>query len=338
MSDAPRHRRRAARARAHANIALAKYWGKSDVEANVPAVPSVSITLAALTTTTSVVFDDALSNDTLWIGGASQQGRPLARVQRLLDEVRAHVGLDARARVDTVNDFPTAAGLASSASAFAAVALAAVHAAGAGWDVTKVSDLARRSSASAGRSLFGGFVRLGAGAPGTTFLTAEPIAPAEHWDLRVVVAVASEGPKSVSSTQGMLHTAATSPYYDAWVALCPSLAARVEKAILDKDFGALTEASEQSALAMHASALAAAPGVVYFEPVTLAALSTVRRLRADGVPVFATMDAGPHVKAVTLPEHAAYVQRVLEDVPGVLRTIASSLGGDASVELLESAT
>jgi diphosphomevalonate decarboxylase len=186
--------------------------------------------------------------------------------------------------------------------------------------------------------LFGGFVRMPAGVAGTRFLAAEPLAPADHWDLRVVVAVASEGPKSVSSTKGMLHTADTSPYYDAWVKLCPVLADRIEQAIVAKDFEALTEASEQSALAMHASALAAAPGVVYFEPVTLAALREVQRLRADGIPVFATMDAGPHVKAVTLPDHVQHVQRALQAVPGVLRTIVSTLGGDASVELVESGT
>ncbi len=318
-------------ARAHANIALAKYWGKADAKHNLPAVPSVSVTLQALSTTTRVAFDDDLTEDEVEVNGVRQEGKPRSRVSEMLDRVRHAAGVSARARVVSSNDFPTAAGLASSASAFAALALASVTAAGLDWDAARISDLARRSSASAGRSLFGGFVRLPAGRPGDTYLPAEPLAPAEHWDVRVVVAVISEKPKKVGSTIGMNHTQATSPYFDAWCALCPVLASRIEGAISARDLQALGEAAEQSALAMHASAMAAAPGVVYFEPATMTVLQTVRTMRDDGLSAYATMDAGPHVKVITSAEHADEVTRRLQAVPGVLRTIASALGGPAVV-------
>lgn len=320
-----------ATARAHANIAVAKYWGKADESSNLPAVPSVSVTLAALTTTTTVVFDERLDADELVLDGVAQRSRSLERVSRLLDRVRDRARLTAQARVISTNDFPTASGLASSASAFAALALAATTAAGLAETPAWVSDLARRSSASAARSVFGGFVRLRAGAPGSGMLCAEPLAAAEHWDLRVVIAVNTQAPKSVGSTDGMLHTQRTSPYYGAWVEICERTVEEVEAAVAARDIRRLGEAAEHSALAMHASAMAARPGVLYFEPATVACLRTVAALRAGGVAAYATMDAGPHVKVFTLPEHVAQVESALRATPGVLRTIASTLGGPAVV-------
>lgn len=299
-------------------------------------MPSVSVTLRALSTTTTVTFDERLDDDVVELGGVPQSGRPRQRVTELLDRVRTAAGSSLRAKVISANDFPTASGLASSASAFAALSLAAVTAADLDWDTSRISDLARRSSASAGRSLFGGFVRLPAGTTGTAFLPAEPIAPAEHWDLRVIVAVTSGAPKKISSTVGMNHTVDTSPYFDAWVALCPSLATEVEAAIAARDIRRLGEAAERSALSMHASALAAAPAVLYFEPATLQALRAVWDMRADGIAAYATMDAGPHVKVVTTAEHAAWVVERLSSVPGVLKTIPSQLGGPAVVTSAES--
>ncbi len=323
---------RVSRARAHANIAIAKYWGKADERENLPAVPSVSVTLAALSTITTVRFDPSLQSDEFFLGGARAADRALLRVSQLLDRVREKAGLRARASVQSTNDFPTASGLASSASAFAALALAATHAAGLDVDPSFVSDLARRSSASAARSVFGGFVRLACARTGSSFLPAEPIAPAGHWELRVIIAVNAEGPKAIGSTDGMLRTQRTSPYFSSWVELCPTIATEVEGAIGARDFEALGAAAEHSAMAMHASAMAARPGIVYFEPATLACLRAVQELRKNGVPAFVTMDAGPHVKVFTLPEYEAKVDALMRETPGVLRTIVSGIGGPATVE------
>src|SRR5215471_14949637 len=117
-------------ARAHANIALAKYWGKLQVGNNLPAVPSLSLTLDALETTTTVEFDPNLAEDELVLDGRPARDKEKLRVVKLVDQVRAAAGITARARVTSANSFPTAAGLASSASGFAALALAASQAAG----------------------------------------------------------------------------------------------------------------------------------------------------------------------------------------------------------------
>ena len=309
---------------AHSNIALAKYWGKADAASNLTAVPSLSLTLAELRTTTRVTFDSSLAADAGTLGGAPLAGRPLERVRRLLERVRALGKASAFARVESVNDFPTASGLASSASGFAALALAATRALGLSLSLSEVSALAREASASAARSLFGGYVALEARA-----LSAEPIYPGEHFPLVMLVAVTSSGPKSTASTDGMTHTKETSPYYPAWVADAPRLYAVVRRAVAERDFEALGTAMEQSTLMMHASMLAANPALIYFAPATLAVIARVRELRAAGLPAFFTIDAGPHVKVLTLPERAAEIGARLREVPGVERVLVTGPGPDA---------
>ncbi len=317
---------KSARAVACSNIALAKYWGKADVARNLPAVPSLSLTLAGMQTTTRVVFDPTLAADTGTLDGAPLEGKPLARVVALLDRVRQLAGVTARARIETSNDFPTAAGLASSASGFAALALAATRAAGLELSLEETSALARASSASAARSLFGGFAALGAGAE-----RGERIAPPDFFPVVMLVAVTARGPKTVGSTEGMQHTARTSPYYPAWVEHAPSLYEETRRAVLGRDLPALGAAMEQSALMMHASMLAARPAVIYFAPVTLAVVERVRALRAAGTDAYFTMDAGPHVKVLVEPADAVAVASALESVPGVERVIRCTPGPDAQL-------
>jgi len=326
---------RRATAVAHPNIALAKYWGKRDYGHNLPAVPSLSVTLAGMATTTTVTFDPALAADGLTLAGEEVSGRPLARVSGLLDRVRAASGITDRAIVLSSNDFPTAAGLASSASAFAALALAASAAAGLDRGEDRISDLARKTSVSAARSALGGFCELRAGLPGDEDLWATPVAPADHLALRVVVAVTREGPKPTLSTEGMLHTQRTSPFYPAWVDTAPALAARVREAVLARDLEALGVAAEESALRMHACAIAACPGLVYWAGATVDVMDEVRRLRKGGALAYFTIDAGPHVKVLTTPEQEDAVARALSAVPGVTRVLHTRPGPGAA--LLEGA-
>jgi diphosphomevalonate decarboxylase len=312
---------------AHANIALAKYWGKANDSSNMPAVPSLSLTLEGLRSRTVAVVDSTLEADHVLLDGRLAEGRARERVVRLLDEVRTLAPSQAKLRIDSHNDFPTAAGLASSASGFAALALAASRALDAPLDAAALSSIARRASASAARSLFGGFVALRLGAE-----AAEPVLAGEAWPLRMVIAVTASGPKSVSSTDGMRHTLATSPYYRPWVDHAPILFEEIERAVRARDFETLGAAMEQSALMMHASMLAARPTLVYFSPTTLRAMDRVRELRQAGTSAFYTMDAGPHVKVLCRPEQADGVVTALAAVTGVERVIVSGPGPDAYVE------
>lgn len=315
---------RTAQVMACSNIAIAKYWGKADTELNLPAVPSLSMTLDGLRTVTRVTFDDELRTDEATLDGEPLSGRPLARVTALLDRVRSIAGCSDRARVESNNDFPTASGLASSASGFAALALAASRALKLGLSAGRVSGLARASSASAARSIFGGYAALDAGAR-----EAERVAPASHWELAMLVAVTDPGPKSIGSTSGMQHTAQTSPYYREWIREAPRVFDEVKRALLARELEPLGEAMEHSALLMHASMMGARPAIVYLAPATLSVMSLVKRLRADGLPAYFTMDAGPHVKVLTLPRHADEVALALDEHPGVERVIRCGPGPDA---------
>jgi diphosphomevalonate decarboxylase len=323
---------RAVTATAHANIALVKYWGKRDAALNLPAAGSLSLTLDALTTTTTVVPDDG-ADDRLVLDGAPAPEPARARVSAWLDLVRARAGDPRRALVTTTNDFPTASGLASSASAFAALALAAPAAYGLALDARAASVLARRGSGSAARSIHGGLVELRAGARADgEDAHAIPLDDTAGWPLRMVIAIVDGGgAKAIGSTEAMARCAATSPLYAGWLATVPEDLAAARAAIVARDLPALGEVTERSALAMHAAAIASRPAIVYWAPATLAARAAVLAARAAGAPGWATMDAGPHVKVLTLAAHADALAATLAAVPGVTSVRIAAPGGPARV-------
>jgi diphosphomevalonate decarboxylase len=323
-------------ARARANIALAKYWGKCDTALNLPAVPSVSLTLDALVTETEVQHDPALDADVVHLDGALQSGRAAEKVSKFLDLVRDRAGLapDAPgrfARVTSHNHFPSASGLASSASGFAALAAAGARAYNLDLSLTALSALARRGSASAARSLFGGWCELPAGVPGDDGLAARPLYPADHWDVVMVLALVTQGPKAVASRDGMAHTAASSPLWPGWLASAPGYTHAVREALGRRDLQALGEAMEASTFAMHASAWAAVPAVRYIKGITLDLLDRVESLRRDGIGAWATMDAGPHVKVLCAAADAPRVAVSLAAVTGVLETRTAAPGAGIEV-------
>lgn len=314
---------------AHPNIALVKYWGKSDPARNLPAVGSISITLDTLVTTTSVRFDPALPADTFTLDRRPAPDQ-LARVRSCLDLFRARLPDVPHAEVASVNSFPTAAGLASSASGFAALVVAADHSLGAGLDRAELAELARQCSGSAARSVFGGFVELRLRPDGSGTDTGEILAAAD-WPLQVVVAVTSPQAKAVGSTAGMLLTERSSPYYPAWLATSEADLAAARRAIEDRDFAALAAVAEHSCLKMHAVMLASRPGLLYWNGTTVDCLHRLRELAAHGVGVFFTIDAGPQVKAICLPDAAGHVAGALAELPGVAEVLRCGLGEGARV-------
>ncbi len=318
-------------ARAHANIALVKYWGKRDRALNLPATGSLSLTLGALTTTTTVHFSERLNQDRFELDGTPVTGPALDRLGRWLDLVRERAGLALRAEVRSENDFPTASGLASSASAYAALAVAASAAAELTLAPRELSILARRGSGSAARSIFGGLVRMHRGrADDGSDAFAESVAGADDWPLRLVIAVVGGGvAKDHPSRDAMEHCAATSPLYPGHLAAVPGDLTAAESAIAERDLDALGQVAERSALTMHAAAMASRPAILYFRPATLACLEAVRDLRAAGHPAYFTIDAGPHVKVLTLAAHAEPVAAAMTRVAGVTRVIVSEPGGPA---------
>jgi diphosphomevalonate decarboxylase len=306
-------------AAAHPNIALVKYWGKAAAAGNIPATPNVSITLSDLVTTTSVT--DAEQDLVLLNGSAVSD----SKISSFLELLRANFELGPL-RIETDNNFPTGAGLASSASGFAALVTAINTHAELGLDSAALSTWARQGSASAARSIYAGFVSLAPPA-----WQAEPVADEHHWPLNTVVAVTSEMVKSVSSSIGMERSRQTSPYYDSWVSSSPDDYASAVNAIARRDFEQLSQVAELSCLKMHSVMLTSTPALAYWNPATVACMEAVRQLRGAGTGVFFTIDAGPQVKAICLPEHTQRVSDALQDVPGVKRTFTCGMGDGARV-------
>lgn len=320
-----------ATALAQPNIALVKYWGKRDAALNLPAAGSLSITLDALHTRTRLRFDAALDADDVTLNGA----RDAAQTRKLgafLDLFRARAGISTRAHVESTNGFPTGAGLASSASGFAALAVAADRALGLHLEPRELSVLARIGSGSAARSIFGGFVEMSAGTREDGLdAFATPLREAAAWPLEVVVAITTREKKSVSSRAGMEATRKTSPFYRDWIATVPGDLATARAAVAACDFEQLARVSEASCMAMHAVMLATRPALIYWNAATLECIQCIRTLQAEGCAVFFTIDAGPQVKAVCLPDHAARVADALRSVQGVEDVLRSGLGAGARV-------
>jgi diphosphomevalonate decarboxylase len=312
---------------AHPNIALIKYWGKADVAANVPATPSLSITLDGVSTRTHVAFSDEFVTDAIVFNGVLQQQAD-RRMLACIDRLRARAGSKLRAHVETENDFPTAAGLASSASGFAALVTAVDAALGLGMPPAERALEARRASASAARSIFGGFVMLET-RPGADAV--QPLLAANEWPLAVVLAICAGGAKKVGSGTGMQLSAATSPLYRRWVETTRADFADAGSAIARRDFETLGALAESSCLKMHATMLSTIPPLIYWTGATVECMHAVRDLRRSGTGVFFTIDAGPQLKAVCVPEHSARVRDALTAVAGVQSVVDCRLGPGATV-------
>jgi len=298
---------RQATAIAHPNIALVKYWGKRDRALNLPATSSLSVTLDRFHTRTTVTWGAA--QDEIVLDGVEVEGHVAQRVLDFLDLVEP-----ARppCRVVSASNFPVAAGLASSSSAFSALALAATAAAGRSLEPAELSVLARRGSGSACRSLWGGFVHWTRGERDDGLDShGQPVLLDEPWDLRVVVAVVHAGPKAVGSTEGMVRTRATSPVFPVFVAENEALVLAGRDALLGRDLETLVSCMERSTTLMHASMLTAVPSVRYLAPGSLAVLDAVDALRMSGVGCGWTMDAGPNVKVLCRAVDAERVRDAL---------------------------
>ena len=304
---------------AHPNIALLKYWGKQDASGNLPATPSLSITLDGLTTITTVA---EAGTDRFSLNG---QPTADAKVLRTLASWRRDHPIPPLA-IYSRNSFPTSAGLASSASGFAALATAVDAHCGLGLTALEISELARLGSASAARSIHGGFVTLA----GPDW-QAQQLLPSTAWPLCVVVAIVSTGPKAVPSTAGMERSRTTSPYFDAWVATAAPDFAAMQQAVSARDFSALADLGEVSCLKMHALMLSSRPPLLYWSGATVECLRTIRELRAEGCQAFATVDAGPQVKAVCEPQDAERVEAALRRIDGVAETLQVGLGPGAEL-------
>lgn len=309
-----------ATALAPSNIAFIKYWGKRDVRLNLPVNGSVSMNLSRLQTITTVEFGDD-KKDRVVFDGRNVKSRFYKRVVSHLDRVRKLAGISLRARVATENTFPFGVGIASSASGFAALTLAAASAAGLSLSERELSVLGRRGSGSAARSIPDGYVEWVAGTQDADSY-AYSFYPPEYWDICDVVVMVSKRQKAVGSTQG--HALArTSPFFRARVRGLPAKLVRLKEALKEKDFSTFGAIVEAEALNMHGVMLTSSPALVYWEPATITVMQRVWLLREGGLESYVTLDAGPTVHVICQKLNARELSRKLSSVRGVVDVVVN---------------
>jgi diphosphomevalonate decarboxylase len=278
---------------APANIALCKYWGKRDDVLNLPVTSSLSVSLGNLGTSTRVA---PANQDQVTLNGepVDPEASFSQRLCSFLDLFRAADG--PRFRVDTTNTIPTAAGLASSASGFAALTLALDQCMGWNLDRRALSMLARLGSGSASRSLYDGFVEWHTGTKDDgTDSFAEPLQ--QPWpDLRIATVTVTDQPKPIGSREAMARTRDTATLYQSWPEQVAHDLRVLRAAIEHRDFNALGRTAENNALTMHATMIATWPPVVYWLPESVELMHRIWYLRQHGLSLFFTMDAGPNLK------------------------------------------
>jgi len=318
---------RTATAIAPSNIAFVKYWGVADPHLTLPYNESVSMNLDSCSTRTTVTFDGSLDRDDVaiaWYGRdeLAATGRQYERVVEQLDRVRARAGIEARARVRSANNFPADAGIASSASGFAALTVAAVTAAGLQLDERELSILTRRSgSGSACRSIPDGFVHWrNDGTDDGSY--AVSVAGPDWWELADVVAIVDTSVKRVGSAEN--HGRVTSsPYFAVRLKEIPTRVVQTLDAIRERSLLQLGPLCEADAVSMHVVAMTALPPTFYWTSGTMAVMHALHRWRDEGLEAYWTMDAGANVHVICAGTDAPEVERRLRELPEVQWTIAN---------------
>lgn len=324
MADAPR----SATARAHSNIAFVKYWGNRDHRLRLPVSSSISMNLAELHTTTTVAWDSSLRQDTLRINGAPAADSALERVRNHLNMLRAQFKTRRYARVCSTNNFPMGTGIASSASAFAALTMAAGAALGLNLSERELSILARMGSGSAARSIPSGYVEWHAGHSHETSF-AETFASSEHWKLIDVIAIVSRAHKRTGSSAGH-ETAGSSVLQPARISSAAERLRAVKSAIMCRDFEQFASVVEEDSNLMHAVMMTSNPPLLYWEPLSFAIMRAVRHWRTvENLQVCFTLDAGPNVHCICASTDADAVVARLRSLSSELEILRSSVGRGA---------
>lgn len=314
---------------AHPNIAFIKYWGNLDHTLRLPLNGSISMNLDGFTTTTTVRFDPRLDSDQLEIDGKPANPAARLRVSDHLSLIRQMANIETAAAVISTNNFPMGSGIASSASAFAALSLAASQAAGLSLDPIELSRLARRGSGSACRSVPAGVAEWHFGLRDEESF-AEQLVPINHWDLVDCLVITDTAHKHTGSTDGHLISK-TSPYQDLRVSDACRRLDICRRAILGRDFEAFAEVVEQDSNMMHSVMSTSQPRLNYLNDVTIDVVAAVIQFRKGGHEACYTIDAGPNVHVITRSDMIERIKRQLSGVSGILRIVVLGMGTGAQL-------
>ena len=322
---------------AHSNIALIKYWGnwtKVPPYLNIPLNDSVSMTKYGfsenthLQTHTTIEFSESFKENQVILNNSPLKGRDLERVLKIINPLRKLKKIDYKFKMMSINDFPTQAGLASSAAGFAALTIAAAKALNLDLTQEELSTFARLGSGSAARSIHGGFVYWHQGISHETSY-AEKICSPNDFNINAIIAIIDEGRKDVTSDLGH-ELAKTSIFNTARVKKSHEQAVEIKAAILDDDFKKVGMIAEKNCMFMHSVMMTSEPALFYWSPITLKVIKKVLNIRkSDNLDCFFTIDAGPNVHCLCRPENIDYIQNILENIKGIEKTILVKPANDS---------
>lgn len=315
---------------ANANIALVKYWGKRDSRLILPQNSSISMTCDGLQTITTVEFSSKYKDDIVILNDEELKKEKDAIISQL-NLVREMAKIKQKAKIVSKSNFPVAAGLASSASGFAALTLSASSASGLQLNEKELSILARRGSGSASRSVCEGFAEWLKGKKNDgSDSYAQSIGGKEHWqEFRMITTIVTESKKKVSSRAGMAKTVETCPYYKGWLDTIEQDLNLVRKGIKEKDFSTVGHAAEHNCLKMHALMMTTIPSIIYWQPATMEVIHAVQAMREQGLECYFTIDAGPNVKVMCLQKNEKEIRAKLKKLRCVKKIISCKPGDGA---------
>ncbi len=296
---------------AHPIQGLVKYHGMRDHERRFPYHDSISVCTAPSRTVTTVAFDPDLDADQLVVEGSQLEGSDADRVCKVIDAVRDQTDLaETPIRFESESNFPTNVGLGSSSSGMAAAAVATAGAADAGLDLAELSGIARLGSASAARSVTGGFSVLPGGDDDVTCRSYRLESPLED-ELRIVAAVV----EAYKETGDAHREAPLSHMFDARLAHVHDQLAAVRRGLRAGDFELVFERAEADSLSLAATTMTGPDGWIYWQPATLSIFERVRELRDSGIPAYFSTDTGATVYVNTTEAASETVADELRELP-----------------------
>ncbi|MCL5434038.1 MAG: diphosphomevalonate decarboxylase [Candidatus Marsarchaeota archaeon] len=315
------------------NIAFVKYWGKRNDKLILPYNSSISITLGEeLNTKTSVMFTKKIKEDIFYINGQKQDltDKDVKERFAIIDIMRKKARTDAKVIVVSENSFPTAAGLASSASGIAAMVYAVNAALKLNLDTKELSIIARQGSGSSCRSLTGGFVKWEKGnkEDGSDSYIRQ-IKDSNYWpDLINIITIVSKSKKKISSRVGMKQTVETSQFYKLRPNIAEEHCNQLEEAISRKDFEQLCKITMQESNNFHSVALDTYPPIIYLNDTSKEIINAIHELNESEGKIIAayTFDAGPNANIITLDKYKNKVLDVLKKIDDIEQTIITKSG------------
>lgn len=313
---------------APSNIAFIKYWGRKDEALRLPENGSISMCLSNLTTTTTVEFDKKYNKDEIILNGKKEPQENNKGILHL-NRIRKLTGISTKARVVTNNNFPTGTGLSSSASGFAALTVAAAHAAGLHLSERELSILARQGSGSACRSIPNGFVEWLDGDTSETSYAHSLYQP-DYWDIVDVVAVVSSGRKDVSTSEGQ-KLAASSAFFPVRKKHIKDKLVFCKKYLKEKNFTKFGELVESEALELHAIMLTSIPSLIYWTSGTLELMKLTKKWRSEGLEVYFTINTGQDIHLLAQGKDVKLLQKKLKDVEYVKTIIVNKPSNGAHI-------